>query len=1013
MKQKSHCFYRALTYVFIFLCMFCFCTWNPLNAQAVPKERAYLYFFTIDGEPIDELEKRISEKKEYTFVNPDPHKYLPIEEGDELVYPELFYQVTGIEWEEKDSDGRHIKTYKEGDVFQWSAGDHFFYVKSDNPVLTGENTIDLTYEEQAHLYFCNANGDEIYSLEKNISPKDTYTFEDPEPYTYLFESGEDVEGEEDPSDTLSGKGIYWYCMDDNDKEYLFAKGDTATFRPGDYYFYVVTDDPVQVNFYYPIDIDTYYTEDDKSGAIYATIESKVGETIQLKKSLGALIWESTFQGWEEEYSEREYRGGASCRIMQNRDLNFFAIYEYDENWNPNAVDQNTGEKVDKKEEINIADLDKINEAAGAGYGVEIDAEGILRRTGTQVKINSNVQLKGIPGTIKRQNHLSSLKPGGDPNNPADYKKDKYGNKIEDSKLPVEINNVLRQDDSAMYMDVYGNSFVYYSNLTRKNNLLLAYDRLSLAKTGSWVQVTSNWDKEVMQRFEAIEFALLSGKYPKEGEELVPGVTWKNSYMSKKAFDELKNYKSLWQGWYSTYDDGLFEKYKGSSGTVVGSLTQPVTNMFGLTAYAATGTSNAMGDASQVGARITTSMDLNEVKFQPQYYDPTRIYSFSSYSFASLEGLNSEQINTLTTIFNGLVEYGFTEESAAGVCGNLWQESHFKVNAYNPNGYYGMIQWGGSRAEALKRLAASMGSTWDTVEVQTAMIKQELDQGYLKRINKYLERYGSTMQTLTDVDAATEAWAVIFEGCTCVNNGVTHSAHNSHCAMAANGKSYQHLSTRKEYGRRVAAAMQRVGGGSGSGGSFVGLSNAEILSSIFGAPNVKSIMAKFNYKFSAVEGYLTNIQFTDYKGRKRSVRCNERIAEDLMNALNEISAAGFPINDVYCYSGRPSTSGSSWSFHALGLAIDINAASSNTKSMGWAHNPQFYKNKFSNDEIRRNYQPGIDPYAIRLQEYYILKSHGFLWGRDFSTRPDIMHFVVGEVGQDGKNAWISQLCEGAQ
>lgn len=1012
-NQTCPKYYQKFILLFVLFYTWFLCPLCSIRADAA-SEKAYLYFFTVDGEEIEELEKKVSEKRGYTFLNPDPYKYLPVEEdGNNPAYPELYDQITGIEWEEKDEEGNHIATYKEGDTFDWSAGDHFFYVKSDNPILTGENTMDLTWEERVHLYFYNVNGDELYSLEQDIGPKDEYTFPDPEQYAYRFEENAESEGDDVSSDTLSGKGIYWYCMDEKEKEYLFADNDKAKFRPGTYEFYAVTDDPVQVSFYYPIDYDTYYVADDMAGAVYDTIETKVGETIRLKKSLGAILWESTFQGWEDEETGEQYDGGTSYRIMQNRDLNLFAVYEYDEDWDPNAVDQNTGEQVGEKEEINIADLDKIEEAAGAGYDVAIDAEGILRRTGNRVKINNDVQITGIPGTIQRQKSLSSLKPGGDPNNPEDYRKDKYGNKMEESKLPAEINNVLRQDDSAMYMDVYGNSFVYYPSLTRKNNMLLAYDRLTLGKTDSWVKNTLNWDAEMIHRFEAVEFALLNGKYPQEGEELVPGIVWKNSYMSKKAFDALKVYKPLWQGWYSEYTDGLLDKYKEPSGDItVGSITNPVTNLFGMTAYAASKEKNPMGDASQVGARIITSQDLEDIKFKPQYYDPTKIYSFSSYSFASLEGLTGEQISILTTIFNNLVEYGFSEAAAAGVCGNLWQESHFKIDAYNPKGgYYGMIQWGGSRAETLKKLAASMGSTWDDVDVQIAMIQQELDQGFLTRLNSYLKRYGSTMQTVTDVDAATEAWAAMFEGCVCVYNGKTHSAHNSQCAMAANGKSYQHLSTRKEYGRRVLAAMQHTG--SGGGGSFAGMSNAEILSSIFGAPDVRSIMAKFNYQFSAVERYLTTIQFTDYQGKKRSVRCNERIAEDLMNALNEISAAGFPIQDVYCYSGRPSTSGSSWSFHALGLAIDINAASSNTKSMGWAHNPQFYKSDYSNDEIRQNYQPGIDPYAVRLQEYYILKSHGFLWGRDFSTRPDIMHFVVGEVGQDGKNAWISQLCEGVQ
>lgn len=60
--------------------------------------RAYLYFYTLDGEEIEELEKKVGKKKTYLFPNPDQYKYLPAEEGDKEVYPELYYQVTGTCW---------------------------------------------------------------------------------------------------------------------------------------------------------------------------------------------------------------------------------------------------------------------------------------------------------------------------------------------------------------------------------------------------------------------------------------------------------------------------------------------------------------------------------------------------------------------------------------------------------------------------------------------------------------------------------------------------------------------------------------------------------------------------------------------------------------------------------------------------------------------------------------------------------------------------------------------------
>ena len=370
--------------------------------------RAYLYFYTLDGEEIEELEKKVGKKKTYLFPDPDLYKYLPAEEGEEEVYPELYYQVTGICWEERDEDGRTVREYKKGDKFDWTAGDHYFYVKSDNPVLTGENLLDIGYEDQAHLYFHNVNGEEIYSLSVDLSTKDEFTFPDPERYAYWFEAGEDLgDGEYTTSGEYSGKGIYWYCRDDNDKEYLFADGNTCRFKPGEYFFYAKTDDPVQITFYYPLNMDTYFVTDDCPGDVYAVTEAVVGETIHLKKSLGAILWESTFRGWEEvnRGEDKVYSGGSTYRVMENTPLDFFAVYEEDENWNPDAVDENRGQEdreQEKGQEL-IVDVDRINEAAGAGYLAYVDEHGTLKRTGGGIKVNQSLSICGIPGGIRQKN----------------------------------------------------------------------------------------------------------------------------------------------------------------------------------------------------------------------------------------------------------------------------------------------------------------------------------------------------------------------------------------------------------------------------------------------------------------------------------------------------------------------------------------------------------------------------------------------------------------------------------
>lgn len=997
---------------------------NPIVSYAA--ERAYLYFYTVDGEEIEELTKRVSQKNEYTFKDPDSYKYLPAEDGDEKVYPELYYQVTGIHWEEKDGDGNAVKTYAEGDVFDWSAGDHYFYVKTDNPNLTGENVMDLNYDEQAHLYFCNVDGSEIYSLQQNLSTKDDFTFPDPADYAYWFESGEGEEGEYIESDEFSGQGTHWYCKDDNDREYLFKEGDKCNFREGEYYFYPRTDDPVTVNFYYPFDYGNEFVTDDCPGDLYATVETKVGESIQLKRSLGALIWENTFQGWDEvNFGDGEiFPGGSSFKVVNNADLDFYAIYEYDENWNPDAIDENKSAdelNQEKTEEELIVDIDKINEAAGAGYGAYVDSSGKLQKNKT--KVNGSVNLYGIPGTIKKDTSLSPLKPGVDKSDPDSYKdpenyaKDKYGNDMEDSKLEPEINNVLRQDDSALYMDVYGNAFVYYSQLSREANMKLALERLTLGKTDSWVKNVQNWDTEVINRFEAIEFALLSGVYPEDGQELAGGVAWKNSYMSKKAFSQLANYKKLWNGWLDSYDDGLFEKYQEQGGTDGGATVGKFEfkNPFSITAYAATKPEkNPAGKVGQIGSRFNVSNDVDDVKFKPQYYDPTKVYGFSSYAFSGLNGLTSEQVQNLSQIFNALVNFGFSEEMAAGACGNLWQESNFNPNIKSGAGYLGIVQWGGGRADKLKALAESQGKEWSDLSAQIDYMKRELEASYLTQMNRYLTNNTaySNAKSLKDVTTACEAWCVAMEGCTCVNGGVTHSGHNAKCAVASNGKSYQHLKSRMEYAQRVYNAMTKSSGF--IGGSFAGMTNKEIISQIFpGATGMNNLAAAGYTESKIKKDYIVSVKSPG--GRSVAGGLNKYIADDMVSILGELEAMGFPLNQMEGFNYRKIANSSSLSFHSSGLAIDINPSGGGNPvlTFGTYKNDQarILKNlETGNTDQGGSYAPKTDKRALRVAHANVFRKYGLLWGRDFSTKADMMHFSLGEVTMDGCNAFISNYFE---
>jgi len=389
-----------------------------LRARAENEDtHAYLYFYTVDGEEIESLTKRLSTKKMYTFPDPDEYKYLGTDDGSgKLIYNELADEITGIHWQNAETG----ETYAKGAQASFSPGVSNFYVKSDKPELTGENTLTLSKSELVHLYFYDENGDEIFSLAKDLAPQDSFSLPDPDEYV---------------SSDSDSAGIYWYCEEgpprsigrNTGKQYLFSAGQKIKMQAGTYELHIRTDDPVAVSFHYPLEAETYFVGDCEAGALYSRITAKVGDTITMKRSLGAIVWECSFAGWEDEYGEISLAGGETYRIMNNGELTFFAVYEFDEDWNINAKDENETE-TEKEKEI-IVDIDAVNAAGGAGFGAYIDENGSLQISEKR-KINSQLAITGIPGLIKTQGWLSpGLGRDDDPNDPTSYKYDKYGRKL--------------------------------------------------------------------------------------------------------------------------------------------------------------------------------------------------------------------------------------------------------------------------------------------------------------------------------------------------------------------------------------------------------------------------------------------------------------------------------------------------------------------------------------------------------------------------------------------------------
>lgn len=105
-----------------------------------------------------------------------------------------------------------------------------------------------------------------------------------------------------------------------------------------------------------------------------------------------------------------------------------------------------------------------------------------------------------------------------------------------------------------------------------------------------------------------------------------------------------------------------------------------------------------------------------------------------------KGAREEFINAITDenatgerskyIQKKLISMGFTASAAAGVVGNLVQESGLRTDAIGDNGTSGgLAQWHNERLDALKRFAAARGKEWTDLDTQIEFLSEEMRTSY--------------------------------------------------------------------------------------------------------------------------------------------------------------------------------------------------------------------------------------------------------------------------------------------
>jgi LysM repeat protein len=110
------------------------------------------------------------------------------------------------------------------------------------------------------------------------------------------------------------------------------------------------------------------------------------------------------------------------------------------------------------------------------------------------------------------------------------------------------------------------------------------------------------------------------------------------------------------------------------------------------------------------------------------------------------------LNTATNLAKQLISRGFSDIEAAAIVGNMWAESTFDPSATNSIGAIGLLQWLGSRKDALLDYAKQRKQNWTNVALQLDFIKYELLDAYDGKYAYEQNKFNQAMQfgkTVTD------------------------------------------------------------------------------------------------------------------------------------------------------------------------------------------------------------------------------------------------------------------------
>lgn len=138
---------------------------------------------------------------------------------------------------------------------------------------------------------------------------------------------------------------------------------------------------------------------------------------------------------------------------------------------------------------------------------------------------------------------------------------------------------------------------------------------------------------------------------------------------------------------------------------------------------------------------------------------------TSYNAKQMSATVSQGNSNADKVWNFFAQKGFSPEAAAGIMGNLQQESGLNPTAVNSSsGAFGIGQWLGGRKTNLFNYAKNNGMDPNSIDAQLNFMWQELNGGDPTTASILNKKHGGLdgLMGMTDVNAATNAFEGAFE-----------------------------------------------------------------------------------------------------------------------------------------------------------------------------------------------------------------------------------------------------------